>query len=120
MSGRHLGAMNGESTRRVERGQYKPSLGGSGGIVTKTITLSNSGRSLERMALRWNLGGFAWVTGSSAGYAVFNVFGGANSNHYGVLLRAYLSAVDEITLEILESTYSGTAQNAFCYEVERW
>ena len=110
----------GENTTRVERGQYKPSLGGSNGVVTRTISLSNSGQSLDRMALRWGLGGFYWWNGHSSGVTAFNVFGPLSGAHYGTLLSAYLSAVNEITLKIKENTTAGVAANSFNYEVERW
>ena len=111
----------GENTTRVERGQYYPNLAGSGSNVAKTITLSNSGKSLDRMALRWSMGGWYWYTGTSAGKTGFNLFGSSGGLEYGVLLRAYLSAVNTITLTIYEIQYfSGTSANGFIYEVERW
>ena len=109
---------------RVERGQYKPTLGGSDGLVTKTVTLSNAGQSLDRMRLSWVMGG-SWIySGSSAGVSASNTFlingTGAGNSATGAVVRAYISAVNQITVVIHENTFSGTPDNYFCYEVERW
>lgn len=92
---------------KTETGEFKFTGANTETVVTRTITLSNPGVSLDRMKL----------TGLAGAWRVF-LYGTAEWT--GHLLEAKLTAVDTITLKIMDRSAVGTSTGAFCWTVERW